>query len=340
MKKHCVLILAGALSLTATNTFAQKKSTTTTKKTTAAAPLTKANAGKIIEMTNGVVDIYNDQLSEIKDVRECLERFENTMASVAANPNSSAHGASCNNIRVLRSDLVDKMKAKAKLAPAFPEKAAILEGVDNVNKEFELAKVRCQNVQSYFSTKKYKEDDEDYSNYVALRDTFVASYKNINKLFDQTMDLSSAAGDRAELVILKTHPLAPVIVPMKNNLSAVSQLMSKCRADEPDAEAVKADIAAIRKMLEKNKVMTPSIKTALAKGHNGEARFERFYQYETDAMEKADKFLEFLDPNKEITDVDHVLKETVEEARDRNLKKYYNEIKKYYGYMVDEYNSL
>lgn len=318
--------MAGTLSLVAANTQAQT--------------LTKANAGKIIEMTNGVVDIYNSQLGEIKDVRECLERFENTISAVAKNPNSSAHGAACNNIRPLRSDLVDKMKAKAKLAPAFAEKNGILKGVDDINKEFETAIVRCHNVQAYFKEKKYLTDDNDFAGYVALRDTFVASYDNINKFFDKTMDLSSAAGDRAELVILKIHPLASVVIPMKKNLSAVSQLMSKCRQDNPDAEAIKAGIAAIRKSLEKDKVATAAMKTALKKAHNGETRFERFYEYTGSAMEQADKFVEFLDPAKEITDVDHVLKETEEGAHNRHLKKWYRELSNYYGYMVDEYNNL
>ncbi|GHV15170.1 hypothetical protein FACS1894169_05740 [Bacteroidia bacterium] len=338
MEKYYLFILAGVLSLTAINTSAQKKSTATTKP--GAAAMTKATAGKIIEMTNAVVDIYNDQLSEVRDVRDCLERFENTMASVAANPKGSAHGASCANIRVLRADLADKMKAKANLAPVFPEKAAIIEGIDNINKEFETAKACCQNVQAYFTEKKYLEDDSQYSGYVALRDAYLASYKKINNLFNKTMNLASSAGDRAELVILKTHPLAPVVIPMKNNLSAVSQLMSKCREDEPDAEAIKADISAIRKSLEKDKVMTPAIKASLAKGQNGESHFERFYEYVGEAMDKADKFVEYLDPGKEIKDVDHILKETVEDARKRHQNRHYGEIRDYYGYMVDVYNGL
>ncbi|WP_029905337.1 hypothetical protein [Prevotella sp. 10(H)] len=339
MKKHYLLIIAGLLSLTAMNSFAQKKTTGTTKKA-APATMTKATAGKIIEMTNGVVDIYNEQLGEIKDVADCLERFENTINSVAQNPNTTAYGAACNNIRPLRADLVDKMKAKATLAPSFPEKAAILEGIDNINKEFETAKERCHTVQEYFKTKQYKEDDETYSKYTALFDEFLASYENINSLFNNTMDLASAAGDRAEVVILKTHPLATVVVPMKTNLIAVSQLMSKCRQEEPDAEAVKADIAAIRAACEKDKVITPAIKTALSKGQNAEDRFQRFYEYMAEAMNNADNFLEYLDPNKEITDVDTIMKETVKTARQRHLKKHYTKVQDYYRYMVDAYNGL
>lgn len=331
--------MAGALLLAAINVSAQQKSGSTAKKP-AATPLTKASASKIIEMTNGVVDIYNDQIREIRDVEDCLDRFEKTIEAVSENPNTSAHGASCNNIRVLRNDLVDKMKSKAKLAPAFAEKTEILDGVDNLNKEFELAKVRCQNVQNYFSTKKYKEDDENYSTYSALIDTFVVSYKNINTILGNTMDLASNAGDRAELVVLKTHPLANIIIPMKTNLSAVSQLMSKCRQDEPNAEEIKAAVADIRKKIEKDKVMTPAIKTALKKTHNGESQFNYFYQYTGEAMEKADKFLEYLDPNTKITDIDHVFNETEQDARNRHLKNRYNDLKSYYGYMVDAYNNL
>ena len=50
--------------------------------------------------------------------------------------------------------------------------------------------------------------------------------------------------------------------------------------------------------------------------------------------------MEYLDPNKEITDVDHVLKETLEGARNRHQQKWHREVSKYYGYMVDEYNHL
>lgn len=330
MKKIHISILT-LLFAFAFNISAQNKSTSRT--------LTKENANKIIQMTNCVVDIYNEQISEIKDVKECLERFDNTMNSVANNPNTTAHGASCANIRTLRSDLVDKLKKKAALAPSFPEKQAILDGVDQLDREFEISKERCEKVQAYFKSQKYKEDDKDYSTYVALRDSFLVTYQNINSQFNKTMDLVSAAGDRAELVILKTHPLAPVIVPMKTNLSAVSRLMSKCRADEPDAESIKTDIAAIRKSLEKDKVMTPSMKTSLAKTNNGQAIFERFYEYTGDALNKADVFVEFLDPNKEVS-IDHVLKETEEEARNRHLRNHYGEIQKYYRYMVDSYNTL
>lgn len=329
MKKHYLLLVAGFLSFISLSVSAQKS-----------APLTKANAGKIIEMTNGVIDIYNDQIGEMRDVKDCLERFDRSMEAVSKNPKSSAHGASCTNIRVLRNDLLEKMKAKAKLAPAFAEKNDILKGVDDINAEFAIAKERCQQIQNYFSNKKYLEDDKEYSNYVALRDAYIESYKKINTLFNTTMNLATTAGDRAELVILKTHPLASVVIPMKKNLSAVSQVMAKCREDQPDAEAIKADVAAIRKSLEKDKVMTPAIKAALKKGHNGEDRFGRFYEYTAEAMNKADKFLEYLDPNKEITDVDHIMKETVEDARDRHLRIHYNEISSYYSYMVDAYNGL
>ena len=332
MKKHYLLIVAGVLSMTAIN--AQ------TKKTSTSAPLTKANAGKIIEMTNTVVDIYNVQISEIKDVRDCLERFERTMSDVAENPNRTAHGAACNNIKPLRSDMVEKLTAKAKLAPAFAEKAEILKGVDDINKEFETAIVRCHNVQNYFKEKRYQSDDNEFGGYVALRDTFIMSYDNINTLFDKTMELSSVAGDRAELVILKTHPLASVIIPMKENLSAVSQLMAKCRAEKPDAEAIKADVAAIRKKLAKDKVLTATMKATLKKSNSSEDRVNRFYEYVGTSADMTDKFLEYLDPAKEITDLDHVYKETVEDARKRHLKKHYGEISRYYGLMVHEYNGL
>lgn len=330
MRKYILSFLTLSLTV-AFNISAQNK--------TASPALTKANASKIIEMTNCVVDIYNDQISEIKDVRDCLNRFENSMSTVAQNPNATAHGASCANIRSLRSDLVDKLKKKSALAPSFAEKQAILESVDQLNKEFEISKERCKEIQAYFSAKKYKEDDKDFSAYIVLRDNFIASYQNINNQFGKTMDLASTAGDRAELVILKSHPLASVVIPMKKNLSAVSRLMSKCRADKPDAEAIKADIATIRKSLEKDKVMTPAMKTALSKTNNGLTQFERFYQYTADALIKAEVFVEYLDPKKEVS-IDHVLKETEEAARNRHLKKHYAEIQKYYGYMVDSYNTL
>lgn len=301
--------------------------------------LTKENANKIIGMTNSVVDIYNNHLPVIKNVRECLERFDNSISNIAENPNTTVYGASCTNIGSLRSDLTSKLEQKSALAPSFPEKQAILDGVNQLGKEFEIAKERCQIIQDYLKSKKYKEDDKDFSNYVALRDTFMVSYKNINNLFDQIINLSSVAGDRAELVILKSHPLAPVIIPMKTNLSAVSQILSKCRADEPNAEEIKAEIVAIRKSLEKDKVMTPAKKTALAKANNGEAVFERFYEYTEGALDKTEIFIEYLDPNKQVT-VDHVLKETEEAARNRHLKAKYDEVQKYYGYMVDAYNTL
>ena len=343
MKRHYLLIVAGALLLiTGTASAQQKKRTTSTAKktTTASAPLTKVSAGKIIDMTNGVVDIYNDQIGEMKDIRDCIDRFEKSIETVAENPNRSTHAANGSGIRAMRNDLLEKFRAKAKLAPAFAEKAEIQSNIDMLEKEFVTVKERCNTVYDYFKNKKFTEDDKDFSNYVALRDTFIASYVKINDLFARTMKLSSAAGDRAELVILKTHPMANVIIPMKTNLSAVKNVMALCREEKPDAEAIKAEVAAIRKSLEKDKVMTAAMKTSLKKSHNGEDIFNRFYEYVGGAMDKTDNFLEYLDPNKKITDIDHVYKETEDDARNRHLKRHYGEINSYYGYMVHEYNNL
>lgn len=329
MKKHFLLIL----SLFFTCSFivsAQSKKTSST--------LTKENANKIIMMTNCVVDIYNDQISEINDVKDCLQRFDNSINNILENPNTTVYGASCSNIRSLRNDLVDKLKKNAALAPSFNEKQAILDGIEQLDKEFAISKERCQAIQDYLSSGKYKED-KDLSAYKALRKNYLESYKNINDQFRKTMALASAAGDRAEIVILKSHPLASVIVPMKTNLSAVSQILTKCREDNPNVEEINNAVAAVRKSIEKDKVITPAMKTALAKRRNGEAVFQRFYEYTGDAMDKVDIFVEFLDPNKEVS-IDHVLKETEEDARNRHLKQHYDEIQKYYGYMVDAFNTL
>ncbi|NDV79770.1 hypothetical protein [Dysgonomonas sp. 511] len=345
MKKHFLIVLAAVLSLAAFDVSAQQKKRSSTsrarKKTTAAAPLTRVSAGNIIEMTNSVVDIYNTQLESMKTLGDRLERLDKSINQVIQNPKTSSYAAAnTSGIYSFRDGQYKTFQEKAKLAPAFTEKAEIMANMTAINNEFEVAKVLGNNAYNYFREKKYMEDDEKYTNFIALRDTFYASYKKINIMFKKTMELSSAAGDRAELVVLKSHPLASVIIPMKKNLSAVSQMMAKCRDDKPDAEAIKADVATIRKSLEKDKVATPAMKASMKTNGNSEDRFNRFYEYVGETASNADKFLEYLDPAKEITDIDHVYKETVEDARNRHLKQIYNEISRFYKLMVHEYNGL
>jgi len=51
----------------------------------------EANASKTIDMTNSVIDMYNNYLSNMKKVREGLEKSADNVERLKKNPNTSAY---------------------------------------------------------------------------------------------------------------------------------------------------------------------------------------------------------------------------------------------------------
>ena len=73
---------------------------------------------------------------------------------------------------------------------------------------------------------------------------------------------------------------------------------------------------------------------------NGKIYFDRFYENMDKVLKSTDVFTEYLNPNKVKNEIDHVLKESEEDAQQRLLSRYYREISKFYENMVESYNSL
>lgn len=299
-----------------------------------------SDAEKVINMTNSVIDIYNNQVSQLKYVNDCLDRFEKSIEIVSKNPNLSTRASGAPATRGLLKSLLDKMHEKAKIAPSFTEKAEILSNIEIVNKEFASVSEYCDKLKAYFNSKEYLKDDENFSKYDELMTATLNSYSKVQKGFEQALTSAEIAGNKAEIILLKGHPLAAVFIPMKTNLTSLRQLMSKCRSDNPDASVIKNEVSILRKSLERDRTMTSAIESALQKTDNGKIYFDRFYENMDKVLKSTDVFTEYLNPNKVKNEIDHVLKESEEDAQQRLLSRYYREISKFYENMVESYNSL
>ncbi|MDR0660660.1 MAG: hypothetical protein LBG19_07650 [Prevotellaceae bacterium] len=114
----------------------------------------EANASKIIDMTNNVVDMYNGYLSNLKKVRRGLEVAEENYGVLSENIERTAHSWDCAYI-ILRSDYREQFEKTAAAAPAFPEKANIQSGIKYVHENTERLSKSCAAFKDYFVKKEW-----------------------------------------------------------------------------------------------------------------------------------------------------------------------------------------
>ena len=253
----------------------------------------EASASKIINMTNGVIDMYNNYTKNLKKIREGLNKSVENRESLEKNPKSSGYGFNCNSFIITDSDIATYEKA-AKAAPAFPEKIKIQEAVAFVTaNNDELAK-RCSALSDYFNQKKHV-DDAGFVQYQELFDSLSDMYVQISGAWKTATELASDAGDRSEILFLKKSPISEFIIPMKEDLSRAKKLIDKLYEDEIDHAEIKADIATIEKEAEKNRSMTGKRKANLEK-YSYPSFHTSFYAYIDDLVKDATKLNDLLNP--------------------------------------------
>jgi len=253
------------------------------------------NASKTINMTNTVVDLYNNYLSNIKKVREGLQRAEENIEILKENINRSAHGWNCTNM-ILHDDMVISFEKACTVAPAFAEKAKIQAEIKYAKANGERLSNHCKALNDYFNKKEYKED-EGFAKFQPLYDSLYNVYKDVSKSWLNAVNLASEAGNKSELVLLKKSPVAEFIIPMKTDLSAVSKLIDMFTEEEADFNAIQKDIEALKISVAKNKSLTGKNVANLEK-YSNKLNYEGYYQSMDEAIEIAAKIEELMNPDK------------------------------------------
>ena len=287
----------------------------------------EANASKIIDMTNYVVDMYNGYLSSLKKVRKGLETADNNFETLSENIERTAYSWDCAYI-ILRSDYREKFEKAAAAAPAFPEKANIQSGIKYVQDNTERLSKSCSDFKNYFVKKEYKQDT-DWTTFEELYKNMETAYIDLSDMWSKTMKLAAEAGDRSELVLLKKSPIAEFIIPMKTDLSSAAKIIDKFAEDEVDNADIKNAIEVLKKAVEKNRVLTGKNVANLEK-YSSKPNYEGYYSMMDDFIELATKLENLMDPANAMD----------EERRNEQIENTYSLISYKYNSLVENYNIM
>ena len=291
------------------------------------AQTSEANASKIIDMTNHVVDMYNSYLNSLKKVRQGLEAADKSYEVLSENIERSAYSWDCAYI-TLRSDYREEFEKAAAAAPAFPEKANIQSGVKYVQDNTERLSKSCSEFREYFIKKEYKQDT-DWKKYEELYKNMETAYTDLSGMWSKTMKLAAEAGDRSELVLLKKSPIAEFIIPMKTDLSSAARLLDMFTEEEVDNAAIKKDIEALKKAVEKNKSLTGKNVANLEK-YSSKPNYGGYYESMEEFIELATKLENLMDPANTMD----------EERRNQQIENTYSMINYKYNSLVENYNIM
>ena len=286
----------------------------------------EANASKTIDMTNSVIDMYNNYLSNMKKVREGLEKSADNVERLKKNPNTSAYGYNCANFTI-RSSEISAYQTASKATPSFPEKAKIQESTDFVIANNEEFAKRCAALSEYFTKKQYA-DDAGFAQFEVLFNSLDDMYTAISDSWDIATDLSSDAGDRSEVILLKNSPIVDFIVPMKEDLSRVKKLIDKLYQDDIDMAAIKTDISAIETAAQKNRSMEGKKKENLEK-YSYPSYHTSFYAYLDDLVKEVGNLQETLNAD----DID-------QERKNQRMEYSFYAINRSYEGMIESYNEM
>lgn len=287
----------------------------------------EANASKIIEATNNVVDLYNSYLPHLKKVRKGLETAEQNYETLSDNIERTAYSWDCAYI-ILRSDYREKFEKAVAAAPAFPEKASIQSGIKYVKDNTERLSKSCAEFKDYFVKKEYKQD-AGWKKYEELFKKMETAYIDLSGTWSKTIKLAAEAGDRSELVLLKKSPIAEFIIPMKTDLSTAAKILDKFREEELDNAAIKKDIEILKSAIAKNRVLTGKNVANLEK-YSSKPNYEGYYLMMDDFVELATKLEGLMNPSN-IMD---------EEKRNQQIENTYSMISYKYNSLVENYNIM
>ncbi len=291
------------------------------------AQTSEASASKIVEVTNHVVDMYNSYLSNLKKVRNGLDIAASNHEALSENIERSAQSWDCAYI-ILRSDYRESFEKAIATTSAFPEKTAIQAGIKYVNENTERLSKSCADFKDYFVQKAYKQDT-DWKKFDELYKNMETAYLDVSGMWSKTIRLASEAGDRAELVLLSSSPIAEFIIPMKTDLSLSSKILSRFSEEVIDNDAIKKDIKTLKQNIAKNRVLTGKNVANLEK-YSSKPNYDGYYQMMDDFVELATKLESLMNPANTMD----------EEERNQQIENTYSMISYKYNSLVENYNIM
>jgi hypothetical protein len=305
--------------LTSVGMYAQKGKTGPTS--------AEVQASKVIDYTNEVIDLNNEQIKELKNYNRVLTEAERAMERISTGKYDSRFPApfSTQTTYRVQEGYFIKYDEAEKKAPVFAEKVEIIKLVANARETVNKLGVWSNKLGDYF-TKKEFEKDEKYATYPVLVDSFKYYLSGSKKAWHAAVSKASDAGEAAEIIILKKSKIAQFIIPMKTNLklleNAVDELYGLVNEDEISADGLatlKEHVTALSASLAKDKSVAGKNMALI----NHESDYTSFFEHGEGCAKYISLIIEELSKN---------------EPNDDKLDSNFKMVKTEYDYVIKNYN--
>jgi hypothetical protein len=188
----------------------------------------EAQASKIIEYTNAVIDLNNEQAKHFKEYGRVLEAADRCLERVSSDKYDPRFGApfSTQTTYPVQIGYFTQYEAAEKKAPAFTEKAEIIRLVAIARESVKKLEDSSAKLGKYFTDNEFAKD-EKFSLYPTLKENFISSLRDSRKAWHNAVSKASDAGDASEIIILKKSKISQFIIPMKTNLKLLDNVYSE-----------------------------------------------------------------------------------------------------------------
>lgn len=218
--KLCKVLSACLLLAICLNVSAQTK-----KKSGSTPPKAEAQAAKIIDFTNLIIDLNNQQIDKWSNYETYLEKASALAEKVsAAGYNSSLPTSIGYSVTKVQSQYVSKYESAIPTAPAFSDKDAVIAAVSKAREEVNSLDAACVTLDDYFKNKDFL-NDKYLLKYAELSDAVDTKLSSSRKAWRNAVVMASDAGEDAEGVFLKNGSISEFVTPMKKDMRTMRDLM-------------------------------------------------------------------------------------------------------------------
>lgn len=239
MKLKFIILVSAALI--ALPSFSQKKKNSKAE----------SEASRIIEFSNSVIKMGNSNNEIFGTYQQLLQTADNNAERLSKNPNLQPFYVNCKGIPA-RAEQAAAYKTALKSVQNFPEKADIEKYVETGNNHMNSLSQWCASISSYFADKQYQ-SDTDFAKYSSMRDSLIYYLDLSSANWRSASAQASAAGNRAELLLLEGSKIASFVIPMKTDLNSLDKIFGMFDSQQLDIQAVRSELEQLTASIEKNK---------------------------------------------------------------------------------------
>jgi|GEM_PF-1397079 hypothetical protein len=308
--KNLKLLLAVGMAIVTMNISAQSQN--------------KANASKMIDLANSVIDLSNQYNRKWKDYENVIEQAEKLYErySKSYDPKFSVNFNGTTSL--VSVGYYNTYQDALKATPAsMPDKNKIAGAVKIANNNTESLEKWAKAMRKYFVEATFASDN--FEGYAPTLDSLNYFYDEAVTSWRLAVRTASEAGDNAEMLLIKGTPMEKFLSPMKSDLrmlrNVIDDFYAEVDKDEFDFSSIKKEAEAVIASVGKNKSTEGKNVSILS-----------HLVYYTDFFEKADKCA-----NTILTLTAELEKEQPEE---RQLERLFNSLQIQHTDVINSYNNF